>query len=310
MKLLILEYVTAGGLGDPCLSPLLEEADAMALALARDFSELSEYTVSLIRHPRLAAPSPSFSVIPSTGLVSEWENAITQHDHILLVAPETDSILLKWSTRADQLSTLRLGPTQEALRMTSDKWFTEAALSQHCIPCVSSYRPDTIIPWSDHGDAWVLKPRDRCGCEGVQRFARGDAGKQALLQQAMQNPDHWMIQPWMPGQAASLTILGSYEGAQLLSVNQQHLQFDSEGFVTLEKVTTGAIDASPERFTALVDSIHASVPGLLGIYGVDILITPNALTVVEINPRVTSAYPDLYAVLGINPAQLWLNSLS
>lgn len=281
----------------------------MALALARDFSELSEYTVSLIRHPRLAAPSPSYSVIPSTGVVNEWEKAISQHDHILIVAPETDAILLKWSTRADQLSSLRLGPTQEALRITSDKWLTAAALSQHHIPCISSYRPDTMIPWSDHGEAWVLKPRDGCGCEGVQRFTSDEAAKQTILNKAMQDPDHWMIQPWMPGQAASLTILGTHQRAQLLSVNQQYLQFDSEGIVSLEKVRTGAIDASPERFTALVDSIHASVSGLLGIYGVDILITPDALTVVEINPRVTSAYPDLCAVLGINPAQLWLNSL-
>lgn len=336
MKLLILEYVTAGGLGDPNESPLLEEADAMALSLARDFSELSSNTVSLLRHPNFRLPPPdpadltgivpsqapqhpptqehklgqgSVQIIASTGLASEWEQAFMAHEEVLIVAPETDSILLNWSVRADQTGIRRWGPRLEALSITSNKLQTAQHLETHFISHVPTYRLDTMIPWHSHNGTWVIKPIDGCGCEGVQRFTNAEHAQSAILSLPSPHRSQWVAQPWLAGQAASLTLLGSDEGVQLLSVNEQILNIAEDGFVQLQKVITGSIPLDRTDFEILAQSVHEAIPGLHGIYGIDLLIQDHQLTVVEINPRVTSAYPGLRAALGLNPATLWMQRL-
>jgi predicted ATP-grasp superfamily ATP-dependent carboligase len=310
MKLLILEYVTAGGWGDPIGSPLLEEANAMALALSHDFSELSEYTVSLLRYPHLVLPpSGPLHILPSTGLVSEWEQALLAHDQVIIVAPETDSVLLDWCARADKIGMRRLGASLAALTIASDKSQTAQRLQHHSIAHVPTYRLDTSVPWYDHDGAWVLKPCDGCGCDGVQRFQSSEHAQRAITQLPSPYLSHWIAQPWLAGQAASLTILGSAHGAQLLSMNQQVLNISAEGYVHLEKVMTGSIKQDTARFEQLAQSVHEAIPGLDGVYGIDLLIQDQQLTVVEINPRVTSAYPGLRAALGTNPATLWIQSL-
>jgi hypothetical protein len=310
MKLLILEYVTAGGLGNPIESPLLEEADAMALALAHDFSELSEYAVSLLRHAHLMRPpSHSIHLLPSMGLVSEWEQAFSAHDQVIIVAPETDSVLLDWCARADKTGMRRLGASLAALTIASDKSQTAQRLQYHAIAHVPTYRLDTSVPWHDHIGEWVLKPRDGCGCDGVQRFQSSEQAQQAITALPSMHLSNWIAQPWLAGQAASLTLLGSSKGAQLLSMNEQVLNISVEGYVQLEKVTTGSIRQDTARFEKLAQSVHEAIPGLEGVYGIDLLIQDQQLTVVEINPRVTSAYPGLRAALGINPATLWMQSL-
>jgi len=42
--------------------------------------------------------------------------------------------------------------------------------------------------------------------------------------------------------------------------------------------------------------------GLSGIIGIDLILTKEGPVVVEVNPRVTTAYAGLHASLGINPA--------
>ena len=282
----------------------------MALALARDFSELSEYTVSLLRYPHLVLPPSSpIHILPSTGVLGEWEQALLAHDQVLIVAPETDSILLNWCARADKIGIKRLGASLAALTIASDKWQTAQHLQHHSIAHVPTYRLDTSVPWYDHDGAWVLKPCDGCGCDGVQRFISSEQAQQAITQLPSTHLSHWIAQPWLAGQAASLTLLGSSQGAQLLSINEQVLSISAEGYVYLETVHTGSIKQDFSLFENLTQSIHNAIPGLHGVYGIDILIQDHLLTVVEINPRVTSAYPGLRVALGTNPATLWVQSL-
>ena len=45
-------------------------------------------------------------------------------------------------------------------------------------------------------------------------------------------------------------------------------------------------------------------PGLDGFIGIDVILTEEGPVVVEINPRVTTAYAGLRQALGLNPATL------
>lgn len=283
----------------------------MVRALIRDFSELPGYSVSLIRHPQLNAnnaPSLPIHIIPSMGVASEWEDAFKQHEQVIIIAPENDSILADWCALADQHAIERLGASLDAIQICSDKWLTAQRLKEAKIPCVPTYRLDTEIPWTTHPGAWVIKPKEGCGCDGVQRLASAHQAQVALSKNGLSQSAHWIAQPWLEGQAASLTILGSAEEANLLSINEQVIRVSNEGMVILDTVKTGSIQQNPAPFKKLVQSVHDAIPGLHGIYGIDLLIQDQTLTVVEINPRITSAYPDLREAIRINPAECWKKS--
>ena len=119
MKLLIYEYVTAGGMGGADLQALLGEADAMLHALVRDFSILPDIEVHVLRCPGLPAlsigkggESPSapassrtVHVHASTG-TSDFARLLHHCDAALLVAPETGGILHALSSQVESLGVL------------------------------------------------------------------------------------------------------------------------------------------------------------------------------------------------------------
>ncbi len=339
MQLLICEYVTAGGLGPAAQLPLLDEADAMVQALVRDFSAVPRVQVSILRCPSL---SPVPGVLTIDWCAGAYEHALLTCDAVLLIAPETDDCLEQLVRQAEAAQVQVLSCSSGAVAQTSDKRRCATRLSEAGIACVD------VAAWHDVPDArsnadrsWVLKPVDGCGCDGVQRFATFAEAEQALMQRTGSGPQvgpgndpacgagdvpgvrldanahaglpgaarqGWLLQPWVEGTAASLCVLGSAQGARLLSVNRQHLRLDGAGRVTLDHVETGALADPDGALAALAETVQGAIPGLRGIYGIDLVLTAEGPCVVEINPRLTSAYPGLRAVLQENPAILWLAS--
>jgi predicted ATP-grasp superfamily ATP-dependent carboligase len=51
------------------------------------------------------------------------------------------------------------------------------------------------------------------------------------------------------------------------------------------------------------------MPGLAGYVGVDLIVGENAITVLEVNPRLTTSYAGLRRAIGANPARLVLDLL-
>ncbi|MDE3012141.1 MAG: ATP-grasp domain-containing protein, partial [Pseudomonadota bacterium] len=321
MHLLILEYVTAGGLGPAAEQPLCAEADAMALALARDFGGLQGVTVALPRCPTLPWPGTlPASVQRLPGLAQEaFVDLVARHDAVLLVAPETAHILHALALQVESLGRPLLGPSAAAIACAGDKWRCFLALDAAGVPQLPTF--PAASDWPDLAGPWVLKPADGCGCEGVRRFpdratARAAAGRLTAAAGSdgsggIEGSDDaatpaWLAQPWQAGVAASLTLLSGPSTVELLAVNRQRIQVDELGQVSLAEVETGTLTDSDGRLAALARRVHAAIPGLHGIWGIDVLLQADRDCVVEVNPRITSAYPGLAAVLQDNPARRWL----
>jgi probable H4MPT-linked C1 transfer pathway protein len=320
MKLLILEYVTAGGLGPARAQPLSAEADAMAQAVARDFSALTGVTVILPRCASMRTPEPLPGVLTVAApdlhdaAFSQW---LRNYDAVLLIAPENSGILHRLSLQVESLGLLLLGSSAASVACAGDKWLTSLALAAAGVPQIPTC--PAAAPWPALAGPWVLKPADGCGCSGVRRYpdqAAAQAGLEAhrrrlrvSAQQADMPTPLLLAQPWYDGQAASLTVLGSAQGARLLCVNRQVLQVGTDGEVRLTRVDTGALDDPEGKLAQIAGAVHSAIPGLRGIYGIDVVLGAGGARVVEVNPRVTSAYPALAGVLGCNPAQLWRSAL-
>lgn len=60
-------------------------------------------------------------------------------------------------------------------------------------------------------------------------------------------------------------------------------------------------------FERIGQKIAQAVPGLAGYVGVDVMVSDDTVTVLEINPRLTTSYAGMRMATGLNPARLVLD---
>jgi tyramine---L-glutamate ligase len=53
--------------------------------------------------------------------------------------------------------------------------------------------------------------------------------------------------------------------------------------------------------------VARALPGLAGYVGVDLMVGESGMTVLEINPRLTTSYVGMHAAIGDNPARMVLD---
>ena len=119
----------------------------------------------------------------------------------------------------------------------------------------------------------------------------------------------YVLQPYTPGEALSLSVLACDGRALLLSVNRQRIAVH-EGSFLYQGSVVNALPDTGGRFQRLAQSIVAAIPGLWGYFGVDLILSDSGPVVVDVNPRLTTSYAGLRPALGINPAGMVLSALS
>jgi predicted ATP-grasp superfamily ATP-dependent carboligase len=147
-----------------------------------------------------------------------------------------------------------------------------------------------------------VKPDDGAGAVATRRHA-SHAAALADLERRRGAAESATLEPWVEGEALSLSLLCGDGAAELLAVNRQHLALDADGQVTYGGVTVNAAapDAELRRFAA---AVARALPGLAGYVGVDVVRhAERGPVAIEVNPRVTCAYVGLSAALGRNLAR-------
>lgn len=274
-------------------------------ALLRDLADIPGLSVSLTHDARLPAPdtTASVTVIDTRQDVSTlWQAAMQAADMSWIIAPETNGILTSLNRLALQHGQL-VGCDPSVVDLMTDKFATFGALRAAGIATVPTYWPDRW-PSTEPG-AWVLKPVDGAGCEDVRHFPTAAALQAWLGRHA--SPRH-VVQPYLPGEAASLSMVCRDGQARLLSCNRQHVHIDA-GHFHYAGSEVNALAHHWDRFERLAQQLASAFPGLRGYIGVDVLVTDEVVYVVEINPRLTTSYVGLRESIGCNPARLILDFL-
>jgi predicted ATP-grasp superfamily ATP-dependent carboligase len=112
------------------------------------------------------------------------------------------------------------------------------------------------------------------------------------------------VQRYVPGVAASVSLLSDGRRAVALAVNAQRMQaarpFAYRGGMTPldHPLAERAVEAALRTCRAL--------PGLRGYVGVDMVLTLSEAVVIEVNPRLTTSYLGVRVALGRNVAGLAL----
>jgi predicted ATP-grasp superfamily ATP-dependent carboligase len=300
ITVLVYEFASGGGFVAAPPPNILGEGRAMRDALCSDLAALGGIAVVAATAGAAAASLPGVRTV-SPLLDETADPFLRRHaaavDAVGLIAPESDGILLDLSRLLESLGVPVIGSHSTAIAVTSSKSRTLRRLAGLGIATVPTWPLDEA-PLAAN-DLWVVKPDRGCGCEGMRRLRRGDLAALTPADQPV------IAQPWLDGQAMSLSLLVDDGAVELLSVNRQHIEVASDGALSLAGLTCGIALEPPVRLSleTLARTIVAAIPGLGGFVGVDFLMDgAGVATVLEVNARLTSAYVGLSERLGRNLA--------
>lgn len=306
MRVFIHEFITGGGMaGAPLPSSLAAEGDLMATALVQDFLRVRGVQLIMTRDrrlPALSGVSETLWVDHPAQLEAMWQQGCAAGEAVWPIAPETGGELERLCAYVGRSGKTLLAAGSDAVRLGSSKLRTVHRLAAHGVPVVATYADISELDLA--GQRFVIKPDDGVGCEGTRIVAAQDL-ERAWREAVEHGPA--VVQPYVHGAAASLSIWFAEGAVSLLSINRQQV-IESAGSFRLTACRVNAFPDDENLYQALSERIGAAVPELRGYAGVDFLITARGPQVLEINPRLTTSYSGLHAATGINVAQLALNA--
>ncbi|HYG90676.1 MAG TPA: ATP-grasp domain-containing protein [Azospirillum sp.] len=308
MRILVCEFVTGGGMpaDEPIPAGLAHEGDLMLRALVDDLLEVPAVEVVVTRDARLAPMPPRVPSITVNGpdeAWALWKELAGTVDAVWPIAPETAGALERLSRLVDAAGCRLLNSRADAVAIAASKAATTATLAAAGIPVVPAWRVEDMNEPPDDGP-WVVKPDDGAGCVDT-RLLRDYV--EWVRWRAASERAGFVVQPFIPGAPASLSMLCRDGQAWLLTVNRQHVVLFGSSFVYRGGVV-GGMAASP-AFSDLAQGIAGAMPGLFGYVGVDFVATTGGPLVLEVNPRLTTSYIGMRRAAGLNVAAAVLDLL-
>jgi predicted ATP-grasp superfamily ATP-dependent carboligase len=253
-------------------------------ALVADLLALGRHRIRVTADPR-SRETPQGVEVVSPGKLDELFASV---DLVWLVAPETRGCLEDLAARARRAGARLVGSGPAAIRRAADKAGLSRRFSRRRVP-----HPSTR---SVASDAEGLEAARALGFPVVVKPARG-AGSQGVP---------ILVQRFVPGRAASVSLLCDGSRALPIAVNAQTMlsspPFSYRGGLT-------PLDHPLARRAAVVARrACAAIGGLRGFVGVDVVLGASGAVVIEVNPRLTTAYLGVRAALGVNVAALALQA--
>lgn len=308
MRVFLFEWVTGGGLVDEAgrlPTSLLAEGTAMASALAEDFLKLEDSRVTVLRDLRLESPTYEGCQVLEVHSGSQRKDLLEKYaskaDFTLAIAPEFDRQLEQCVAILQSGDAHSLNALPEFLEVTGNKQRTTAHLSEVDVPvphCEIHGADEERLP-PDFPYPAVLKPVDGAGSQHT-----------LLIESHLDTPDPhpWprLLECHIPGRPASVLFVCGPGGATALPPCWQRIA-DSGRF---EYLGGSIILQKPlaQRAEQLAQRALAALPPAHGFVGVDLILGEandgSEDCVIEVNPRVTTSYVGLRAVVKENLADL------
>lgn len=307
MKIFVCEFITGGGLYREALPDgLLKEGLLMRDALIAELAEFDDVELICSCDKRIPVPSIGHVTVirNDQDVWHVWRGLIKLADAVIVIAPESAGILLRLSELVIEQDKLLLGCPPSVIKIATSKLATYYALKSAGISVISSYSAQHWLNTDTYSltNCWVIKPDDGVGCEDIICLS-GKTQVVAWLKQGGRQYTH-IVQPLCVGESASLSMLCRKGEAWLLSCNRQKVVRVSGKF-RFEGSAVNDFSQYWIKFEVLAQQIARALPDLNGYVGVDLMVeegdSPN-LTVLEINPRLTTSYVGLHEATGLNIA--------
>jgi predicted ATP-grasp superfamily ATP-dependent carboligase len=284
------------------LAGLAGEGEMMLTAVVRDLLEIPGVDVVICRDARLRVPQLPVEVHwVEDDWRPIWHRCLQSADRVLPIAPETDGVLESLCREAVRAGKPLLNSRADAVAVAASKQRTLESLALQGIAVIQSWRADALPPLPE--GSLVVKPDQGVGCQDAHLVADEQALHEFLKRCA--DPSSWVVQPYLEGQSASLSLLAGDGCTCLLGRNTQRVVQMDDGFLLLGCEVNGLTDRQDELLE-LAQGVSRAIPGLWGYVGVDLIVTEQGPVVLEVNPRLTTSYVGLSRSLGRNAAALLL----
>ncbi len=181
-----------------------------------------------------------------------------------------------------------LGNPPGVVRRAGDKWELYRRLSD-LVPMPETSRDPGEVP----GRVIVEKPVSGAGGVGVRRVERERAKPRSGV----------IFQRLLKGRHVSALFLSDGSDAVLLSVNDQLVDLDGDGYAYRGNLVPSPFHLVPRvrRQLERVCRVVTEELGLVGLNGVDGVLEGDTFYLVEVNPRPTAATECLARVADVNP---------
>jgi predicted ATP-grasp superfamily ATP-dependent carboligase len=315
-KIFVHEFISGGGWSEGDLPPgLVREGYAILWALLSDFQAWGAARIVTTLDTRLwlrrgELPTDEISALAPAEYEAGFRSILSQCDAALIVAPETGGLLARLSAIVVEAGIPLLGCSPKASALAGDKAACDRIFRRAGLltPPTRIIRPSSASQAAKElGYPLVVKPVDGVGCEGLS-LVNGPEQLQPALEAAHKSSQRKeiLLQSFVSGNHASVSLLASSKGLLPLSLNGQRIEagqpFHYHG---------GVIPYShPAARQALELALAAAgrLPGLRGYCGVDLVLGAEGGYIIEINPRITTSYIGLRRVLQANLAELIWNA--
>ena len=228
-------------------------------------------------------------------LDAHFKAQIQHADAVWVIAPEFDGILETFCRYVEASGKKLLTSPSSAVSVTANKLMTFEQLCRAHIQTVPTALFDENHDY-DTTQAWIIKPIDGAGAENTFLLTSiNDWQQRPQLNKA------FIIQPYIEGEKISLSCLFHEGSAELLCVNLQLFE-QKETCFALQTIRVNDRPDHTGDYQRLASQIACAFPDLWGYVGIDLIQTPSACFVLEINPRLTSSFTQIEPQLGINVA--------
>lgn len=309
MKILIFEYITAGGFNDQELpDSLAKEGRLMLSSLLDNLSLMPQHQITVVLESRfydlVGTDYNVIKITPEQDAVEQLALVIPGFDVIWPIAPEFDGILQQLCQAVTTLGKTILTSSASAVAIAGDKYKTYQRLSHYKIATVPTqvFEPGVVQENEFFTGEWMVKPVDGVGC--VDSYLLTQADDYLKMQDRMGN---YIIQPHIKGDKTSLSCLFKQGKAWLVCVNLQKFNVIDKQYHLTEIVVNHRPVSNAYKIIA--DNIARAMTDLWGYVGIDLIETAEKTWVLEINPRLTTSFTGIYAALGINIAKSVLELL-
>jgi predicted ATP-grasp superfamily ATP-dependent carboligase len=310
MRIFVYEF-TCATRSAPFLDSLRSEGWAMLSAIVDDFGRIPGVEVLALLHSdvQIDNPDSAFVRVDPNYEESRFQEMAGKADLTLVIAPEIDNILAQRCEWVKEAGGHLLGSSLPAVRLAADKYALGQHLKQYNIPTPECRLFDSLSVESPRPFPGVVKPRLGAGSLKTYLFrSHGELADLARTTNSHSRPSDWIVQPFVSGQAASVAFLIGPKHRFALPPASQNLSDDGRFHYLGGSVPIP--NELAERAQRLASRAVASVPGLRGYVGVDLVLGPRADGsedwIIEINPRLTTSYIGLRALAESNLAETML----
>lgn len=298
------EYITGGGFAGQTLpASLAAEGGMMLQALLAELKCLDDIQLCVpldarCNMPALLSDHETVTVSSDCDITSLLADLLIEADLFWPIAPESDGILQSLAELAADANVEVLLSHPAALAICADKYATHQMLRMWAIPLVETRLLNDGA--ADLGENIVVKMADGVGCMDSVVI---NAEQLPTAVAELSEPQRYVLQPYIDGQAASLSCLFRRGQAWLICYNHQEIVLE-KGRFSLQGCLVNVQTDKWDFYRNLVKRIAAAMPDLWGYIGIDIIENAeHGPLVLEINPRLTSSYVGIRQATGINVAE-------